>query len=155
MPSCFMRRAATVRMIPIFCWTENLLLLFTDVGRSFDGTLSSLLLLLSSEEELIVAVDNKIINVENRNPVFHRHLRFVLRSTTNHVRQVKGILSLYSTKFTPTQFTVELFSSAAVHIHKCLYMVLEYQVQYRASPLLQCARMHCTLYWSTSTTPLR
>jgi hypothetical protein len=53
-------------MIPIFCWTENLLLLFTDAGGSFDGTLSSLLLLLSSEEELIVAVNNKIINVDKQ-----------------------------------------------------------------------------------------
>jgi hypothetical protein len=60
-------KRATVRMIPIFCWTENLLLLFTDAGGSFDGTLSSSLLLLSSqEEELIVAVDNKIINVEKQ-----------------------------------------------------------------------------------------
>jgi hypothetical protein len=53
-------------MIPIFCWTENLLLLFTDAGGSFDGTLSSLSLLLSSEEELIVAVNNKIINVDKQ-----------------------------------------------------------------------------------------
>jgi hypothetical protein len=58
-------------MIPSFCWTENLLLLFTDAGRSFDGALGrsfdgallSLLLLLSSEEELIVAMNNKIIKV--------------------------------------------------------------------------------------------
>jgi hypothetical protein len=59
-------RRATVQTIPSFCWTENLLLLFTDAGGSFDGTLSSLLPLLSSEEELIVAVNNKIINVEKQ-----------------------------------------------------------------------------------------
>ena len=90
MPSCSMR-CAIVRMIPIFCWIENLLLVFTDAaGGTFDGTPSSLLLLLSSsEEELIVRTRRSkiLINMEKQHESSDSAPS--LFCTTSHVRHVK------------------------------------------------------------------